>query len=67
MTVNAMVAVAETDHAFPMQFDAEPQIGDVVTLTIGEVTSEYLVVEIDPTGFSNDAPYLYGVYVKPKA
>lgn len=67
MTVNAMVAVAETDQAFPMQFHTEPQIGDVITLTVGESTSEYIVLEVDPTGFSNDAPYLYGVYVKPRA
>lgn len=67
MTVNAMVAIAETEHTFPIQFDSEPQIGEELTLTVDEVPRKYVVVDVDPTGFSNSAPYLFGVYVRPKS
>lgn len=66
MTVNAIVAIAETEDTFPIQFDAEPQIGDEVTLIVDNVSCLYIVIEVDPTGFSNSAPYLLGVYVRPK-
>jgi len=67
MTVRATVAVAETEHSFPMVFDNEPQPGDVVTLTVEGLPGTYVVVDVDPTGFAGNPPYLYGVYVKPQA
>lgn len=66
MTVRAIVAVAETEHSYPMELDEEPKPGDVIVLTVDDVAGEYVVVDVDPTGFSDRAPYLYGVYVKPR-
>lgn len=66
MSVNALVAIAETDHNYPMQFESEPRPGDVIKLTVDNLPGEYVVVDVDPTGFSDRVPYLYGVYVKPK-
>lgn len=66
MTVKAIVAVSETEHTYPMQFDTEPKPGDLIKLTVDNVEGDYVVIDVDPTGFSDSAPYLYGVYVKPR-
>lgn len=64
MDVKALVAVAETDETFPITFPGEPAPGEIIPLTADGVTSDYVIVDVDPTGFDNSVPYLYQVYVK---
>lgn len=66
MEVKALVAVAETDETFPITFHSEPSPGEIIPLTVDGVTSDYVIVDVDPTGFANSVPYLYRVYVKPR-
>ena len=66
MEIRALVAIADTEQDYPITLKSEPKIGDTITLYIDEADREFIVVEVNPTGFSNEAPYLYGVHVKPK-
>jgi len=66
MSVKAMIAIADTKQTYPLTLDDEPKFGDVIKLHVEDAEREFVVVEVDPTGFTSNAPYLYGVYVKPK-
>jgi hypothetical protein len=66
MDVKAIVAVADSDETFPISFIIEPKLGDILPLTVAGETREYVIVDIDTTGFENSVPYLYRIYVKPK-
>lgn len=66
MEVRALVAIADTELDYPITLKSEPKVGDTITLHVDKSDRDFVVVEVNPTGFSNSAPYLYGVYVKPK-
>ncbi|RAH34037.1 hypothetical protein DOT37_07360 [Pantoea agglomerans] len=66
MEVRALVAIAGTKQTYPITLESEPKIGDPITLHVDKSDRDFVVVEVNSTGFSNAAPYLYGVYVKPK-
>ena len=65
MEVRAIVGIAGTDETYPITFEKVPEPGESITLTVEGISSHYYIVDVDPTGFENSAPYLYRVYVKP--
>ncbi|GEM_PF-4875356 len=66
MEIKALVGIAHHEETFPITFESEPKPGDILQLTVEGETSDYTIVDVDPTGFENSTPYLYRVYVKPK-
>lgn len=66
MEIRALVAIAGSEQTCTITLEYEPKFGDMITLHVDEIDKEFYVVEVNPTGFINASPYLYGLHVEPK-
>ena len=66
MSVKVLVAIAETEKTYPLTLVKEPEVGEPLILYVDGEDREFVITEVDPAGFTNSEPYLYGVYVRPK-
>ena len=64
--IKALVAVAETEHSYPVSFENKPKSGQIIPLNVDGVDGEYVVIDVESVGFDRSEPYMYTVYVKPK-
>lgn len=66
MEIRALVSITGNEQTYSITLEYEPKIGDTINLHVDEADKQFVVVEVNPTGFINAPPYLYGVHVEPK-